>query len=50
MGKNRKHHYLPKSLLKMFVFNNDSIWQFSKSKNKIEQKMSIMLLMSKIYI
>ena len=38
MGKNRKHHYLPKSLLKMFVFNNDSIWQFSKSKNKIEQK------------
>lgn len=38
MGKNRKHHYLPKSLLKMFVFSNDSIWQFSKSKNKIEQK------------
>ena len=38
MAQYQKHHYLPKSLLRMFTFQNDSIWQFSKSKFKIEQK------------
>lgn len=38
MGKYGKHHYIPKSLLRMFTFQNDSLWQFSKSKNKTEQK------------
>lgn len=38
MGQYQKHHYIPKSLLRMFTFQNDSIWQFSKTKTKIEQK------------
>lgn len=38
MGANSKQHYIPQSLLKMFTFQSNSLWQFSKSTNKITQR------------
>jgi len=34
----QKNHYLPESLLRLFTFYKDSIWQFSKSKLDIKRK------------